>query len=112
METTMPSDSGRYFNWFNRHWRQDWPEVEQTVYEVAKNHARYLGYEVQRAGGGFRPPPGDINDVGPVVRVKVYVLRRSGKHRQPVHEVLTVDVERRGGKFHAKTASVDPDKAN
>lgn len=103
----MPSERGRRFNWYNRYW-QDWPEVSQTVYEVAMAHARYLGYEVQMAGG-FGPPPGDLRDVGPVMRVNVFVFRRSGKHRKPEREVLTVDVERRAGKFHAKTANTDPD---
>lgn len=103
----MPSGRGRHFNWFNRYW-QDWPEVKQTVYEVAIAHARYLGYEVHNAGG-FDPPPGDLRDVGPVVRVKVFVYRRNGKHLKSRYEILAVDVERRGGKFHAKTAHVDPE---
>jgi hypothetical protein len=38
------------------------------------------------------------------MRVDLIVFRRSGKHRQPEFENLSVDVERRAGKFHAKTA--------
>lgn len=102
----MPSPNGVRHNWFNRFWH-DWPDVYQTVYEVAKAHARYLGYEVHAAGGNG-PPPGDLRDMGPVMRVKVIVFRYSGKHRQPERAVLAVDVERRAGKFHVKAAQIDP----
>jgi hypothetical protein len=105
----MPTDDGQRFNWVHRYWH-DWPDVEATVYEVAKAHARYLGYEVRVPIGVHKhactPPPGDLSEVGPVVRIKLIVFRRSGKHRQPVYENLYVDVERRAGKFHPKTANV------
>jgi hypothetical protein len=97
----MPSDRGRQFNWFHRYWH-DWPDVEQTVYEVAVAHARYLGYEVYGAGG-MMPPPGDLRDVGPVVHVRVTVFRRNARH---LTQTLAVDVERRAGKFHVKSATV------
>ena len=109
----MPTDPGQYFNWYHRYWH-DWPDVAETVHEVAKTHARYLGYEVHGLGGmyathayGCNPPPGDLGAVGPVVRIKLVVFRRSGKHRQPVYEDLYVDVERRAGKFHPKRATVE-----
>jgi hypothetical protein len=103
----MPSDRGRRSNWYHRYWH-DWPEVQQTAYEVAKAHARYLGYEVIMERG-YGPPPGDLRDVGAVMRIKLIVSRRSAKQRQPEPEELAVDVERRAGKFHAKTANVDPE---
>jgi hypothetical protein len=71
------------------------------VFEVAKAHARYLGYEVH-GFNGCAPPPGDFGAMGPVVRLKLIVFRRSRKHRQPEYEDLSVDVERRAGKFYAK----------
>ena len=92
VESDMPKENGRRFNWYNRYWH-DWPEVEGTVLEVARAHARYLGYEIHR-GGGYGPPPGDFRDLGPVMRIKLLVFRRNGKHRQPVYEDLAVDVER------------------
>ncbi len=42
------------------------------------------------------------------MRVKLLVFKRSGKHGQPIHEILSVDVERRAGKFHPKTADRAP----
>jgi hypothetical protein len=108
----MPRRDGQEFNWYHRYWH-DWYEVQATVYEVAKAHARYLGYEV--ADDAYRsrwfsctPPPGDLEAVGPVVRVELHVFRRTGKHRsRPEYEVLYVDVERRpGNKFHPKTAPI------
>jgi hypothetical protein len=109
----MPHDPGQYFNWYHRHWH-DWPEVVGAVYEAAKAHARYLGYEVHWPASvnayhpyGCNPPPGDLGEAGPVARIKLVVFRRSGKHRQPIYEDLYVDVERRAGKFHPKRATTD-----
>jgi len=102
----MPRKDGRRINWYTRHW-SDLSEVYGTVIEVAKAHARYLGYEV-RSVEGYGPPPLDSGDVGPVMRVKLLVFKRSRKHGQPIHEILSVDVERRAGKFHPKTADRAP----
>src|SRR5215472_13802392 len=101
----MPSEDGGYINWYNRYWH-DWPAVGETVWEVAKAHARYLGYEVHGASG-YGPPPGDLGAVGPVMRFKLLVSRRSGKHRQPIHETLHIDVERRAGKFQPRTVDIE-----
>lgn len=108
----MPTEHGLHFNWYHRYWH-DWPEVCETVYGVAEAHARYLGYEVNRRFPDViprvecEPPPGDLETIGPVVRVKLSVLRRTGKHRsKPEYERLYVDVERRpGGKFRVKASS-------
>jgi hypothetical protein len=107
----MPTEYGQYFNWYHRYWH-DWPDVVGTVYEVAQAHARYLGYEVYGLDAVYpahapTPPPGDLGAVGPVVRIKLIVFRRSGKHRKPIYEDLYVDVERRAGKFHPKRATVE-----
>jgi hypothetical protein len=75
------------------------------VNEVAKTYARYLGYEV-RGIGPWEPPSGNL---GPVVRVKVFVARRTESRRLPPQMELWVDVERRAGnKFHAKSATTEP----
>jgi hypothetical protein len=81
------------------------------VYEVAKAHARYLGYEVCDAfmWTACTPPPGDLEAMGPVVRLSLCMRRRSGKHCKPTREALYIDVERRaGGRFHLKTATIEP----
>jgi hypothetical protein len=114
----MPTDPGQKFNWYHRYWH-DWPEVADTVYEVAKAHARYLGYEVYGPNPppsgpvalylyGCHPPPGDLGKVGPVARITLRVFRRSGRHKEPVYENLYVDVERRAGKFHPKKVAATP----
>jgi hypothetical protein len=101
---------GHRFNWYHRFWH-DWPEVSVTVVEIAKAHARYLGYEVLSVLGegvvGYTPcipPPGNLADVGPVVRVRLVVPGKRWRHNEPIPETLFVDVERRSGKFHVKKA--------
>jgi hypothetical protein len=103
----MPRQDGQRFNWYHRHWH-DWPQVYRTVVEVAIAHARYLGYEY-RGPWDNSPPPGDLAEVGPVMRIKLGVFRRTGKHRStPECSVLTVDMERRpGGKFHPTTVAIE-----
>lgn len=104
-ESFVPTDDGRRFNWYHRYWH-DWPEVEQTVFEVARAHARYLGYKVYRIAGE-EMPPGDPAKVGPVMRIKLFVVRDQKRHGQPAYELIYVDVERHAGKFSAKTAARD-----
>ena len=71
---------GQRFNWYHRYWH-DWAEVQEIVYEVAKAY----------------------------VRVKVFVARRAESRRPSPHVDLWVDMERRSGnKFHAKSATIEP----
>lgn len=100
----MPSEYGRQFNWYHRYWH-DWPEIEDTVFDVAIAHARYLGYEISRTAGS-ETPPGDLTQVGPVMRIRLLVYRSQKRHAQPLFELIYVDVERRAGKLRPKGAGV------
>jgi len=103
MPNTQETQGQRY-NWYHRYWH-DWAQVGETVYEVARAYAQYLGYEIY-GFGTWGPPPGNL---GPIVRVKLVVARRSENRRPSPHVDLWVDVERRAGnKFHAKSATTEP----
>ena len=68
----MQRDRARYIKWHNRYWH-DWPHVCDTVYETAVAHARYLVYDVRR-WGGYGPPPGDLGEIEPVMRITLFAF--------------------------------------
>jgi hypothetical protein len=94
-----------YIKWYNRYWH-DWPRVYDAAYEAAAAQARYLGYDVQQ-WGRYAPPPGDLAEIGPVMRITLYVFAPGRRNKEPPYDELALDVTRRGHTFRAAIVSAE-----